>query len=421
MVGELDDDQDVFVWDTSASVGPYLPIIYSALSRFAEDVTPDVEEVNLLPFGDGFLLPHPSSRSEDLIRRLNDYDRSASSSSGEEALKRASEMLARRDGKRAIVFVTDAVLVTDHAMWPPFREARAQVFSLQIGDAGFHPAWSQDLMQDYAYAFGGHASYAGRLSELEVGFERSSAWLRRPSPYRVKVVSAYREPPGPGTLRVLPGKAAARPAVEVILDASGSMGAVLPDGTPRIDAARATLRELVSEIVPEGSSFALRAFGHVSPSSCEQRLEVPLGPLDRAAALAAVDAIQPKLLSQTPIADALLAARDDLAGLAAPAALILISDGEESCGGDPEAALDELRAAGIQVTLSIVSLGLNDAGAAARFAALAEAGGGTFVDVEGVDALSDAVAAALVLPFEVLRPGGEVPGDTEVEVRLDGQ
>ncbi|MCW5819518.1 MAG: VWA domain-containing protein [Trueperaceae bacterium] len=192
---------------------------------------------------------------------------------------------------------------------------------------------------------------------------------------------------------------AAQPAIEVIFDASGSMGRELPSGEQRITAAKHALTTLVNEVLPEGAPFALRAFGHIAPSSCETRLDVPLAPLDRAKALAAVQAIAPKLLSQTPIADSLAAVPQDLAQAGGARTVILITDGAESCGGDPVAAVREARSKG-PLDLAIVSLGL-EPDALAVFEKLAADVGASYVDVGSYEALSEAVAEALNPAFEV--------------------
>src|SRR5690606_12053309 len=41
----------LFLWDTSASVGAYLPVIYNAMLDYAKGVVPGRDAVNLLPFG----------------------------------------------------------------------------------------------------------------------------------------------------------------------------------------------------------------------------------------------------------------------------------------------------------------------------------------------------------------------------------
>jgi hypothetical protein len=86
--------------------------------------------------------------------------------------------------------------------------------------------------------------------------------------------------------------------------------------------------------------------------------------------------------------------------------VILVTDGEESCGGDPAAAAAELRAAG-DVTIAIVSLALDEAGLAV-FEDLAEGIGATYVDVGSFEDLSEAIAAALEPAFEVYAASGEL-------------
>ena len=63
-------------------------------------------------------------------------------------------------------------------------------------------------------------------------------------------------------------------AVEIILDASGSMLQRLGKER-RIDIARQTLRKLTSATIPAGTPFALRVFGR-QENSCQTDLEIPL-------------------------------------------------------------------------------------------------------------------------------------------------
>lgn len=400
----------IFAWDTSASVGPYQAITYNSLARFARDVDPDREFVQLLAYDSPtprWVLPYWSADPARVQTAINEFDRRADSSDSFAAMTVATEALADREGTRAILLMTDAEtggFDFTPRLWEALGEVRPRVFTFEISTRGSD--WTQDLMQTWAAVNDGHYGYARNVGDFDVGFRRAACKLRRPKAYGVEVGTSFSPPPGPGSLSVLPAAGAARPAVEVILDASGSMGALLPSGTPRIDEARNTLRELVEDGLPEGTPFALRAFGHVSPSSCEQELVIPLGPLQRASAGAAIAGIEPKLLSQTPIADALRAAASDLTDAGARAAVVLITDGEESCGGNPEAAVAELRAAGVDVTLSIVSLGLDDAAASERFASLAAIGGGSYLDVENGSELGAAVTASLATPFDVLGPDG---------------
>lgn len=401
----------VFSWDTSGSVAPYQPITYSSLASFSAGLDPHREVTQLLAFDDPqprWLLSHWSDDPLKVQTTINTFDRQAHSSNAETALLTASEGLADREGTRAVLFMTDAETYSygdTAALWESLQAVRPRIFTFEISSGGSD--WTQDLMQDWAAVNGGHYDYARSIGDFDVGFRRASCHLRRPKGFTLAYSTNYREPPGPGMLTVERSGESVMPAVQVIFDASGSMGSRLESGESRIDAARSVLTQLVNEILPEEVPFALRAFGHVLPNSCEMSLEIPLAPLDRAAAQSAISAIEPKLLSQTPIADALLAVPGDLGGAASGSTVILITDGEESCGGDPVAAVEELRAQGLDVRLSIVSLGIEEEAVQDRFADLASSAGGEYVDVQDRDALRASVEEALHPTFTVLDSGGE--------------
>jgi hypothetical protein len=88
-------------------------------------------------------------------------------------------------------------------------------------------------------------------------------------------------------------------AVEIILDASGSMLQRI-GSERRIDIAKRTLRSLVSATIPAGTPFALRVFGREA-DSCQSDLDIPLGPLDVASANAQLAALEAKANAKTPI------------------------------------------------------------------------------------------------------------------------
>jgi Mg-chelatase subunit ChlD len=402
-----------FVWDNSGSMGPYIDITYNALARFAADLDPEREFVQLAVFDQPgnatWLLPYWTADPERAMRALTQYDRSAGSSDALPALYEVGRGLAPRDGVRAMLVITDAEtggFDWSERMWAVFDEVRPRTFTFEVSSAGSDRA--QDLMQDWAYAAGGDYRLATGVGDLDAGFARAACLLRRPKAYRVEVTTAYEAPPGPGTLRVVRGEGASQPAVEVIFDASGSMGQRLPSGESRIEVAKGVLEEFVRTGLPDGVPFALRAFGHITPNSCETRLDLPLAPLDRNAALSAVRAIEPKLFSQTPIAASIEAVAQDLAGSSGPKSILLITDGVESCDGDPQAAVEGLRAGGMDVQLSIVSLGLDDPEDVAAFDALAAAVGASYVGTNDVAGLREAVLAALAVPYQVLSLDGTV-------------
>jgi hypothetical protein len=196
-------------------------------------------------------------------------------------------------------------------------------------------------------------------------------------------------------------------ALEVILDASGSM-LQRQDGTRRIDIARSTLAGLLRDTVPPGTPFALRVFGNRETDSCRTDLEVPLAPLDTVPTLAFVESVEAINLAKTPIGRSLELVESDLSAADGEIVVILITDGEETCEGDPAAALATLRAKVGDVRVNIVGYAIDDAGLDATFADWAELGGGAYFAASDAGQLAAALQAAAQPAFSVVDAAGAV-------------
>jgi hypothetical protein len=146
--------------------------------------------------------------------------------------------------------------------------------------------------------------------------------------------------------------------------------------------------------------------------ACLSELVISLGPLDREAAAKAIASVPAINLAKTAIADSLRAAAGDLAGTNPPRVIVLVTDGEETCEGDPEAAIAQLRASGLDARVNIVGLAIDDAALAETFAAWAEVGGGAYFDANGAEALKRSIADALQPRFDITRT--YLDGRTEI-------
>jgi len=397
----------VFSWDTSASVNAYLPLIYKSLVAFSSQVIPGREAVNLVPFGRGPLLEDWYGESYILQTILNEYPRTESSSAAEKTLKTAADALAPLPGTKSVVLITDADTTPDGTMWEAMREVRPRVFGVQVAGT---KAKHQDVFQDWTAVNGGHYKQLFYEGEMEVAFDRASTLMRRPASYSLIVDTAFREAPGPGQLLVVSGDgeegSTAAGAVELILDASGSMLQRL-EGRRRIAIAREVLAEAVTEHLPPGTPVALRVFGQKEPNACRTDLEIPLGPLDPDSARTVIENIQARNLARTPIADSLARVESDLAGAVGIRTVVLVTDGEETCDGDPEAVIRELRGKGLGVYLNIVGFALDDIELESRFEDWARLGGGRYFQATDPESLSRALADALKVPFSVFDASGE--------------
>ncbi|MCB1042045.1 MAG: VWA domain-containing protein [Acidobacteria bacterium] len=195
-------------------------------------------------------------------------------------------------------------------------------------------------------------------------------------------------------------------AIELILDASGSMLQRL-DGKRRIDIAKQVLISLVDETIPEGTLLAMRVFGHREADTCRTDLELTLAPLTRSQAKQKIQTIEAMNLAKTPIADSLALVAQDLSGVSGQRTVILLTDGEETCGGDPAATIRALRAAGMDVRVNIVGFAIDSAELRQEFEFWAGVSGGAFFDAKNAGELSLSMVQATRRPFEVLDQSGQ--------------
>jgi hypothetical protein len=160
-------------------------------------------------------------------------------------------------------------------------------------------------------------------------------------------------------------QAASEKSIMLVLDASGSMKAMLPDGTSRMDAAKSAVAQLVSTL-PGDTSLAFQAYGHQSPQqqkNCKD--SALLAPFDTVAknktvVIAKALSLQPQ--GYTPITYALtLAGEQLLSQEAASHIIVLVSDGKETCEADPCAAAKALAAANAKLVVHTIGAGVDDA------------------------------------------------------------
>ncbi len=229
------------------------------------------------------------------------------------------------------------------------------------------------------------------------------------------------QPLKPGRLSVALSEQHADPgSALIIFDASGSMLQEM-NGKRRIDVAKETFNTVVESALPEGIRVALRVFGEGGPDSCESILKIPLAPLDREALTTSISKIQPINLSKTPIAASLKAATADLAEATGSKLVLLLTDGEETCGGDPDAAIAKIRESGLDVRVNIVGFALDNAELKKTFQHLAELGGGTFYDAGDEEDLTESLKSAFATHFQVLDSSGKIAatgiiGGEEIEL-----
>jgi len=181
------------------------------------------------------------------------------------------------------------------------------------------------------------------------------------------------------------------PEIMFVLDSSGSMQAPL-QGRAKLDIAKEVLRGVVPGLPPE-VRLGLAAYGHRNPRDCEDvEIIVPPGSNDRAALLAQVDALVP--VGMTPITLALAKVAELLQTRQGETTVVLLTDGLETCGGDPLALMRKLKQTDLRLVLYVVGYDIKDKEKQALLD-LAQAGDGRYFPAND--------AASLLAALETVR------------------
>jgi hypothetical protein len=176
-----------------------------------------------------------------------------------------------------------------------------------------------------------------------------------------------------------------------ILDASGGMSDKVASET-RMKVAKDAVHKLIEGWdldVPLG----LVAYGHRNNGCQDIEPLLPVGPVDRAQFLTAVDELQPK--GNTPLTAAVIAAAEQLDYTTNQATVILVSDGAENCKLDPCAAAKDLEAKGIDLTVHVVGFGVSTEVGETKLSCIAKNTGGQYKTASDAASLASALSGML--------------------------
>lgn len=191
----------------------------------------------------------------------------------------------------------------------------------------------------------------------------------------------------PGGVNAPEGETAKQVNVEILLDASGSMAGRVSGGV-KMDLAKDAIQRFVSQL-PEGARVALRVYGHKGSNSEKDKavscksseMVYPLGEYNESSFRSSLNQFRPT--GWTPLALAIQQAKSDLSGKSGENVeniVYVVSDGIETCGGDPVQAAKELHQSEIQAIVNIIGFDVDNAGQRA-LKQVAEAGGGKYTTV----------------------------------------
>jgi Ca-activated chloride channel family protein len=191
----------------------------------------------------------------------------------------------------------------------------------------------------------------------------------------------------------------------IVFDASGSMAGNVNQGIattiPRID----EVREALGHVLPSATRFrrvGLITYGPGPYQRCNVKLNLKPTPNAGPLIMREVDALTPA--GRTPLTEAVQDAADVLDYRTRPGLIVVITDGEETCGGAPCKLGEALHAAADNLTIHVIGYrtkGYSWMGEQSVLdtQCLAEKNGGLFITVDTKEELIEALQKTLDCPM----------------------
>ena len=191
----------------------------------------------------------------------------------------------------------------------------------------------------------------------------------------------------------------------LVFDASGSMAGNLNQGIstiiPRIDEVRSALAEVLPAIT-RFRRVGLITYGPGPYQQCNVQLAFRPAPDAAGLIMQEVNALNPA--GKTPLTAAVEQAAEVLEYQAKPGLIVVLTDGEETCGGSPCGLGKELHAGAVQLTVHVIGFRMKNFSWTGEQSildvkCLAEQNGGLYITAEAKQDLIDALEKTLGCPM----------------------
>ena len=142
----------------------------------------------------------------------------------------------------------------------------------------------------------------------------------------------------------------------IVFDASGSMSGVVGAGVATTISRIDEVRSALATVLPSATRFrrvGLITFGPGPYNQCNVHLDLRPAANAAEAIMSVVDALTPA--GKTPLTTAVAQAADVLDYRAKPGVIVVVTDGEETCGGSPRALAKRLHDEAAQLTIHLIS------------------------------------------------------------------
>ncbi|GIN84399.1 hypothetical protein J6TS2_07850 [Heyndrickxia sporothermodurans] len=178
--------------------------------------------------------------------------------------------------------------------------------------------------------------------------------------------------------------------ISILLDASGSMKEQI-NGKSKMDSAKEAIQIFVNKL-PKNAEVSLRVYGHEGTGSqkdkqvsCNSTKEIFHGQGDQINKMkTALQEVKPA--GWTPIASALKSVKQDINPETTDSIVYVVSDGIETCGGNPVQIAKELNQSKVKTVVNIIGFNVDNEGQK-LLRQVATSGGGEFSSVDNDESL----------------------------------
>ncbi|MBM3545295.1 MAG: VWA domain-containing protein [Alphaproteobacteria bacterium] len=200
----------------------------------------------------------------------------------------------------------------------------------------------------------------------------------------------------------------------IVFDASGSMsgnvGLGMATDRTRIDEVRSAFRQVLPSVT-RFRRVGLITYGPGPYQQCNVQLNLEPAPNAAKHIMREVDALTPA--GKTPLTEAVRRAAEILEFRSKPGVIVVLTDGEETCGGQPCRLGEQLSGEANQLTVHVIGYrppGFSWTGEQSVVAAkcLAEKTGGLYSPAETKEELIEALAKTLGCPMVTQGPSPSV-------------
>jgi Ca-activated chloride channel family protein len=191
----------------------------------------------------------------------------------------------------------------------------------------------------------------------------------------------------------------------LVFDASGSMAGNVNQGiatiTPRIDAVRSALAAVLPTVT-RLRRVGLITYGPGPYQQCNVQLNLKPTPNAADLIMREVNALTPS--GKTPLTSAVRQAAEVLDFRTKPGVIVVLTDGEETCGGSPCELGKELHAAAVNLTIHVIGFRMKNFSWTGEQSildvkCLADQNGGLYVSADTEQELTEALEKTLGCPM----------------------